>query len=239
MFLTLKQPNRTEELVSTTIRFTRMGKPSSQTANTSAHAWTGLLDAFLCARMSSLCPNWAATNPGWSKSRVCAVSNSSAQRTRRQRRSSDRRKRTSWTAMSCSTEGKPSLYLVGDVILQSSGHVRLERILLANECLLVSFFWIDHSPAFRSHSKGLVLARRGECVSHTTTWSPCSRSCGTGVSTRLTNRNTQCEMMKESRVCEIRPCSQLTDGRLKVHSRPLGFRFKLQRLQSSGCNSVM
>lgn len=47
------------------------------------------------------------------------------------------------------------------------------------------------------------------CVAQTTDWSPCSSSCGMGVSSRVTNDNSQCKLQRESRLCNIRPCSML------------------------------
>ncbi|NP_001310148.1 CCN family member 3 precursor [Coturnix japonica] len=44
------------------------------------------------------------------------------------------------------------------------------------------------------------------CIEQTTEWSACSRSCGMGFSTRVTNRNQQCEMVKQTRLCMMRPC---------------------------------
>ncbi|XP_015742725.1 protein NOV homolog [Python bivittatus] len=51
------------------------------------------------------------------------------------------------------------------------------------------------------------------CIEQTTEWSACSTSCGMGASTRVTNKNPMCEMVKEIRLCEVRPCekSQLPD----------------------------
>ena len=46
------------------------------------------------------------------------------------------------------------------------------------------------------------------CIEQTTEWSACSKSCGMGVSTRVTNRNRQCEMVKQTRLCIVRPCEQ-------------------------------
>lgn len=79
------QQNQMEEHASTTTGYTRMGKSFVQTANTSALAWTALLDASPSARMSSRCPNWAARSRGGSRYPDGAVSNSSALRTQRQR----------------------------------------------------------------------------------------------------------------------------------------------------------
>uniref|UniRef100_A0A3Q3BKM5 CCN family member 3 n=1 Tax=Kryptolebias marmoratus TaxID=37003 RepID=A0A3Q3BKM5_KRYMA len=44
------------------------------------------------------------------------------------------------------------------------------------------------------------------CVEQTTEWGACSQTCGMGVSTRVTNKNDRCEMVKQSRLCVVRPC---------------------------------
>ncbi|KAL7874233.1 hypothetical protein SRHO_G00052030 [Serrasalmus rhombeus] len=44
------------------------------------------------------------------------------------------------------------------------------------------------------------------CITQTTPWSPCSKTCGRGVSLRISNENAQCEMEKETRLCNLRPC---------------------------------
>ncbi|KAK9403061.1 protein NOV like [Crotalus adamanteus] len=46
------------------------------------------------------------------------------------------------------------------------------------------------------------------CIEQTTEWSACSTSCGMGASTRVTNKNPMCEMVKEMRLCEVRPCEK-------------------------------
>ncbi|KAF6730287.1 Protein CYR61 [Oryzias melastigma] len=48
------------------------------------------------------------------------------------------------------------------------------------------------------------------CLLQTTDWSQCSRSCGTGVSSRITNDNARCALEKETRICTLRPCGGLT-----------------------------
>lgn len=49
-----------------------------------------------------------------------------------------------------------------------------------------------------------------QCVLQTTPWSQCSRSCGTGISTRVTNDNARCKLVKETRLCNVRPCSSMS-----------------------------
>ncbi|XP_065525509.1 LOW QUALITY PROTEIN: CCN family member 3 [Lathamus discolor] len=52
----------------------------------------------------------------------------------------------------------------------------------------------------------MVSDSSANCIEQTTEWSACSKSCGIGFSTRVTNRNQQCEMVKQTRLCMIRPC---------------------------------
>ena len=49
-----------------------------------------------------------------------------------------------------------------------------------------------------------------QCVVQTTSWSQCSRSCGVGVSSRVTNDNAKCKLVKETRLCNVRPCSSMS-----------------------------
>ncbi|XP_065253713.1 CCN family member 4 [Emys orbicularis] len=44
------------------------------------------------------------------------------------------------------------------------------------------------------------------CIIHTSPWSLCSKTCGLGISTRISNDNGQCRLLKESRLCNLRPC---------------------------------
>ncbi|KAL4616965.1 protein NOV-like [Arapaima gigas] len=46
------------------------------------------------------------------------------------------------------------------------------------------------------------------CIEQITEWSACSRTCGLGVSTRVSNRNQRCEMVKQSRLCVVRACEK-------------------------------
>ncbi|XP_077955705.1 CCN family member 1 [Gasterosteus aculeatus] len=94
------------------------------------------------------------------------------------------------------------------------------------------------APAGRGESNNFIGGVK--CVSQTTAWSPCSKSCGTGVSTRTSNRNSQCHQVKETRICEVRPCkkndSKLKKGpqcdQLEEASRPA-------KLSHAGCRSLI
>ncbi|XP_026216152.1 CCN family member 1-like [Anabas testudineus] len=52
--------------------------------------------------------------------------------------------------------------------------------------------------------------RKKKCPVQTTDWSQCSRSCGMGVSSRITNKNPKCKLERETRICTVRPCHALT-----------------------------
>lgn len=54
------------------------------------------------------------------------------------------------------------------------------------------------------------------CLTQTTSWSSCSKTCGRGVSLRITNANKQCRMVKERRLCNIRPCEVDITKHIKV-----------------------
>ncbi|TWW59537.1 CCN family member 1 [Takifugu flavidus] len=49
-----------------------------------------------------------------------------------------------------------------------------------------------------------------KCPVQTTEWTQCSRSCGMGISSRITNKNPQCKLERETRICTIRPCNGIT-----------------------------
>ncbi|XP_061527061.1 cellular communication network factor 1, like 2 [Phycodurus eques] len=50
------------------------------------------------------------------------------------------------------------------------------------------------------------LLLESSCFSQTTDWTECSTSCGMGVSSRVTNNNPDCQLIRETRLCQIRHC---------------------------------
>lgn len=71
------------------------------------------------------------------------------------------------------------------------------------------------TAAFRPQPE-VQLFDNHKCIVQTTPWSQCSKSCGTGISTRVTNHNSECKLVKETRICKVRPCTQSPYSSLKV-----------------------
>ncbi|XP_062844885.1 cellular communication network factor 1, like 1 [Trichomycterus rosablanca] len=65
----------------------------------------------------------------------------------------------------------------------------------------------QHEWISSSSTHNLVPAT---CFLQITDWSPCSATCGMGVSSRVTNSNAECRLVKETRLCQIRECGSST-----------------------------
>ncbi|KAM9821711.1 CCN family member 1-like [Syngnathus typhle] len=50
------------------------------------------------------------------------------------------------------------------------------------------------------------LLPESSCFLQTTDWTECSTSCGLGISSRVTNNNPDCQLIRETRLCQIRQC---------------------------------
>ncbi|XP_022593603.1 WNT1-inducible-signaling pathway protein 3 [Seriola dumerili] len=86
------------------------------------------------------------------------------------------------------------------------------------------------------------LAWRKNCLIQTTPWSPCSKTCGLGISVRVNNDNGKCEMRKDRRLCLLRPCDKTVLRSIKVAKgktcRPKFQAKKAEKLTLSGCTST-
>ncbi|KAL6485412.1 hypothetical protein MHYP_G00048040 [Metynnis hypsauchen] len=88
----------------------------------------------------------------------------------------------------------------------------------------------------------IMSAWKKNCLVQTSPWAPCSRTCGIGISVRISNDNGKCDMRKERRLCLLRPCEKKTLKNVKI---PAGKTCKstfqarkAEKLSLSGCTSV-
>ncbi|KAE8297928.1 Connective tissue growth factor CCN family member 2 [Larimichthys crocea] len=91
---------------------------------------------------------------------------------------------------------------------------------------------------FGGGPSGPLFGSTSNCIEWTSDWSPCSHSCGPGVSTRTTNRNWACRLQTETRLCQVRPCQALLPGLRRLqpgsvvcessYSSPLSVQFEHQ-----------
>ncbi|XP_043940889.1 CCN family member 2-like [Protopterus annectens] len=78
------------------------------------------------------------------------------------------------------------------------------------------------------------------CIIQTTEWSACSKTCGMGISTRVTNDNKECRLEKQSRLCMIRPCGLSLEKSIKRGKKCVRTpkTQKATHIEFSGCVSV-
>ncbi|XP_008310871.1 cellular communication network factor 6 isoform X2 [Cynoglossus semilaevis] len=87
-----------------------------------------------------------------------------------------------------------------------------------------------------------MSAWKNNCLIQTTPWSPCSKTCGVGISVRVNNNNSKCEMRKDRRLCLLRPCEKRVLRGVKMPKgktcQPKFQARKAEKLTLSGCSST-
>ncbi|KAF3831928.1 CCN family member 2 [Mirounga angustirostris] len=81
---------------------------------------------------------------------------------------------------------------------------------------------------------------RANCLVQTTEWSACSKTCGMGISTRVTNDNAFCRLEKQSRLCMVRPCEADLEENIKKGKKCIRTPkiTKPVKFELSGCTSM-
>uniref|UniRef100_G3Q6R6 Uncharacterized protein n=1 Tax=Gasterosteus aculeatus aculeatus TaxID=481459 RepID=G3Q6R6_GASAC len=78
-----------------------------------------------------------------------------------------------------------------------------------------------------------------KCPLQITDWSQCSSSCGMAVSSRVTNKNPECKLERETRICTVRPCGGPTaPAKRGKKCSPTQKAAEPIRLSYGGCASV-
>ncbi|XP_036941776.1 cellular communication network factor 6 isoform X2 [Acanthopagrus latus] len=98
------------------------------------------------------------------------------------------------------------------------------------------------SPKKNQQDTTYMSAWKKNCLIQTTPWSPCSKTCGLGISVRVNNDNSKCDMRKDRRLCLLRPCEKSVMKSVKVQKgktcQPNFQAKKAEKLTLSGCTST-
>ncbi|KAJ8366640.1 hypothetical protein AAFF_G00348180 [Aldrovandia affinis] len=97
---------------------------------------------------------------------------------------------------------------------KTSGDESENDLIERNELIARVRVQLKSLPAFSVAAQSRSFGGR-RCIARATGWSQCSRTCGAGVSTRVTNDNRACRPVRETRGGLVRSCFQSPAGRLK------------------------
>ncbi|XP_072537217.1 cellular communication network factor 1, like 2 [Salminus brasiliensis] len=77
-----------------------------------------------------------------------------------------------------------------------------------------------------------------KCFSQTTEWTQCSASCGFGISSRVTNSNPGCKLVRERRLCQVRECDVTSAVRKGKKCRRTVRPHEPEQITFGGCSTV-
>uniref|UniRef100_W5KDB5 Cellular communication network factor 1, like 2 n=1 Tax=Astyanax mexicanus TaxID=7994 RepID=W5KDB5_ASTMX len=77
-----------------------------------------------------------------------------------------------------------------------------------------------------------------KCFPQTTEWTQCSASCGFGISSRVTNSNPRCKLVRETRLCQIRECDITPAVRKGKKCRRTVRPREPEQITFAGCSTV-
>ncbi|XP_064791982.1 CCN family member 1-like [Oncorhynchus masou masou] len=108
-----------------------------------------------------------------------------------------------------------------------------------NELIAIVKGGLKSLAAFRVQPESHMFESQ-KCIVQTTPWSQCSKTCGTGISTRVTNNNGECKLVKETRICEVRQCTQSPYSNLKKGKKCSRTKksTQAQKFTYAGCSSM-
>ncbi|CAL8313012.1 unnamed protein product [Gadus morhua 'NCC'] len=140
----------------------------------------------------------------------------------------------------CSDEGgkrwRPLIEEPGPGETLKSGHFSDAK----DELALVSDGYSSFAASTTEPDGPMLMSGPGRCLAQSSPWSPCSTSCGMGVSARLSNSNSRCKLTRETRMCEVRPCTKTAfpspkaSGKCNPTEKAAGRPVKLSHM---GCGS--
>ncbi|XP_071337923.1 cellular communication network factor 1, like 2 isoform X2 [Trachinotus anak] len=65
---------------------------------------------------------------------------------------------------------------------------------------------LNRGATFRVSVPKSEVLLKSSCFPQTTTWTECSTMCGMGISSRVTNNNQDCRLVRETRLCQVQQC---------------------------------
>lgn len=208
------------------------GFPAQLWTPVQLHGWCGWLHAALPPPCTPAClallqpPSWDATGPllwgvgvwWWQSNQrrvtwlvACATSHQSHWETaaRFKLRVQTPRCLPRWSRTNA------GFYLYTLIIYALHLHTGCRLVLRFNDVIILIPIAASVCVEWTSLPLSRVPFPTSDCVPQTTDWTECSASCGFGISSRVTNINLQCKLVRETRLCQIQECDTVLAVRVR------------------------